>query len=86
MEVREVGSRVDLELEFRDERSGRLVISCEDVRNLVFKQPWTTDMRLHSLDVTDVRSRQMEGIAYSVTDVEQEWLSFTAATFSAQAC
>jgi hypothetical protein len=33
-----------------------------------------------------VRSRQMEGIAYSVTDVEQEWLSFTAATFSAQAC
>jgi hypothetical protein len=25
----------------------------------------------------------MESIAYSVTDIEQEWLSFTSATFTA---
>jgi hypothetical protein len=84
MEVRAAGSGFDLELEFRDESSGRLVVVCEGVRDLVFKQPWTTDMRLHALEVTDVRSRQMEGVAYSVSDLEQESLSFTAATFSAQ--
>jgi hypothetical protein len=73
---------IDLELEFRDEGRGRLIVRCGGVRELEFKQPWTTDMRFHSLDITDVRDRQLEGIAYFVVDIEQDWLSFNAASLS----
>jgi hypothetical protein len=72
-----------LELEFRDERTGRLIVRCEGVRELEFKQPWTTDMRLHALHVTDFQTRQLEGIAYAVADIEEECLSFKSASFTA---
>jgi hypothetical protein len=41
-------------------------------------------MKLHWLSVTDVRDRQLEGIGFEVVDFERDWLSFTAATFTAE--
>jgi hypothetical protein len=69
---------------FRDEGTGRLIVACTGVRNLRFTQPWTSDMKLHWLSVTDVRDRQLEGIGFEVVDFERDWLSFTAATFTAE--
>jgi hypothetical protein len=84
-EAPDVSTGLALELEFRDDAAGRLMVRCEGVRELVFKQPWTTDMRLHGLHVTDVRDRQLGGIGYVIADVEEEFLSFKAASLSASA-
>ena len=69
---------------FRAEGAELLTVACAGVRGLTFTQPWTSDMKLHWLDVTDVRDRQMEGIGFEVVDLEREWLSFTTATFTSR--
>jgi hypothetical protein len=53
------------------------------LRQLRFTQPWTSDVRLHALEVKDVRSRQLEGISFEVADLERGRLTFTSATFTA---
>jgi hypothetical protein len=78
------GGRLDVEMSFRDEGVGRIIVECAGVRAFRFTQPWTSDMKLQWLDVTDIRDRQMEGVGFEVVDFERLWLSFTSATFAAR--
>jgi hypothetical protein len=78
------GPEYTLELVFSGGRSEELVVRCEGVRELTFRQPFTTDMRLHSLNVEDLSSSQLEEINFRVMDIEEEWLSFWCRTFSAE--
>jgi len=82
--VGKVGVDIDIEMEFYGDRERCLVVRCSGVRNLVFRQPFTTDMKLHSLHVDDVSSRQLEDIQFRVRDLEEECLSFSCRTFDAE--
>jgi len=75
------GPELVVELTFVGSGSESLVVRCAGVRDLVFRQPFTSDMRLNALDVDDVRHAQLETIGFEVRDIEQEHLSFKSRTF-----
>jgi hypothetical protein len=80
---RDEGLEIDLEMTFRGASNERLVVRCAGVRDLAFRQPFTSDMKLHSLDVRDVSGAQMELISFEVCDLEREAISFKCRTFEA---
>src|SRR4051794_12225173 len=71
---------IQLELVFRGLEPGSLVVTCAGVQGLVFRQPFTSDMKLHALDVRDASSAQLENIRFEVCDIEEEALSFQCLT------
>ena len=80
----ELGPSTSLEMIFYGEGDHFLVVRCSGVRDLVFQQPWTSNMMLHALEVTDISARQLEGIRFEVRDVEGQCISFTSRTFEAE--
>lgn len=79
-----LGPEIALEMRFYGADGKRLLVRCSGVRDLEFKQPWTTDMKLHSLKIADLASAQMEDIRLAVRDLEEEFLSFECRTFEAE--
>ena len=77
-------STIELELCFCGASERCLIVRCTGVRDLAFRQPFTTDMKLHSLEVQDLASAQLEGISFEVHDLEQESLSFKCRTVEAE--
>ena len=80
----ELGPSTSLEMIFYGEADHFLTVRCSGVRDLVFQQPWTSNMLLHALQVTDISARQLEGIRFEVRDVEGQCISFTCRTFEAE--
>lgn len=80
----DLGVDIELELRFYGAAEGTLLVRCGGVRDLVFRQPFTTDMKLHSLNVHDVSGAQLEDVRFEVRDLEEEWLSFSCRTFEAE--
>jgi hypothetical protein len=78
------GEAVELELVFAGKGDGRLVVRCSGVRKLEFVQPWTSNMLVGSLRVTDISDRQWERIWFEVRDEEEECVSFICETFDAE--
>ena len=78
------GPEIALVMTFYGAGGGRIVVRCAGVRDLVFNQPWTTDMKLHSLEVTDLGSAQIEGVRFAVRDLEEEVLEFKSRTLEAE--
>lgn len=80
----EDGIEISLEMSFHGAGAGSLVVRCSGIRDLVFRQPWTSDLKLHRLMVDDVSESQWEGVAFKVRDLEEECLSFACRTFGSE--
>lgn len=72
-----------LVLTFSGSSEATLQVRCGSVRQLEFT-PVGSEMRLHFLDVEEVRAHQLEGINFEIRDCEHEFLAFGCQTFEAR--
>jgi hypothetical protein len=77
-------AEVGLEMRFSGAGPEGLVVRCSGVRDFTFRQPFTSDMKLHALDVRDSSDAGLEAIRFEVRDLEEECLSFKCRTFEAE--
>ncbi len=74
---------VGVTLLFYGAGSTHLRVWCSGARELIFRQPFTDEMKLHGLEVRDISPAQLENLNFEVRDVEDEWLAFKCHTFHA---